>query len=157
MLVIGIGNDHRGDDAAGLAVVRRLRGLDPAITVVEAGDPSRLAELWAGHDQVVLVDAGRSGRAPGTVRRIDGRRASLALSPASAGTHGVGVAEAIGLAASIGRTPDTLVVWTVEGARFEPGAPMCDEVAQRLDEVALRILVEARLAAASPRPVRREG
>ena len=47
-LVIGIGNDFRGDDAAGLMVARRLRGtpLHDVEIVESAGDAAALMELW---------------------------------------------------------------------------------------------------------------
>jgi hydrogenase maturation protease len=68
--VVGFGNDLVGDDGCGLAVVRRLRG--PGVPRVEEGhsDSLRLPSLWAGEDEIWLVDALVRGAAPGTVHRL---------------------------------------------------------------------------------------
>ena len=68
--MVGFGNDLVGDDGCGLAVVRRLR--DPAGPRAEEGhsDSLRLPSLWAGEDEVWLIDALVRGAAPGTVHRL---------------------------------------------------------------------------------------
>ena len=65
--IIGCGNSDRGDDAAGLLVVRRLRtlGVDADIAVEQNGDGLALIEQWAGCEKVILIDATRSGGSPG--------------------------------------------------------------------------------------------
>ena len=64
-LVIGVGNAARGDDAAGLLAARRLGGIELE------GDPTALLDLFDGIDEAAVVDAVRSGAAPGTVHRFD--------------------------------------------------------------------------------------
>jgi len=46
--VIGVGNPWRGDDAAGLAVARLLRGtVSPEVEVLEReGEPTGLVDAW---------------------------------------------------------------------------------------------------------------
>ena len=70
-LVIGVGNALRGDDGAGLEVVRRARALaTPAATrrrrsgAASTRASAGLLELWEGAGAVVLVDAIRSGAGP---------------------------------------------------------------------------------------------
>ena len=75
-MVIGVGNAWRGDDGAGLAVARRVRELAPAgveVREVES-DATALVDVWSGAEHVVVVDAARSGAAPGTVRCPPPRR-----------------------------------------------------------------------------------
>ena len=60
MMVIGVGNPWRRDDGAGLEVARRVGGL------LHEGDCMRLLDAWAGHDDVAVVDAARSGGRAGT-------------------------------------------------------------------------------------------
>ena len=66
---------------------------------------SRCSTRWAGADEVVVVDAVRSGAPPGT--RAPLRRAGEPLPPAlrGASTHAFGLAEAIELARALGRLP----------------------------------------------------
>jgi len=136
VLVIGVGNPDRGDDGAGVAVVRHLRGrVGPGVRLIELpSNLTRLVDCWHASDVVVLVDATSSGAAPGTVRRFDATSAPLpARTFQGHSTHGFGVAEAIELARALGRLPRQLVVYGIEGARFgaETGLSAPVEVAAR--------------------------
>jgi hydrogenase maturation protease len=145
VLVIGVGNALRGDDAAGLAVARHVRAAAPAgITVLEhGGEPASLLELWRDAHAAVVVDAIDSGVAPGTVRRIDARRAPLPVALGSASTHGIGVAEAIELGRALDRLPDRLVLFCVEGEDFGPHPGLVPEVERALGAVAEAVAAEA--------------
>ena len=51
MVVIGVGNEMRGDDAAGILAARLLRGqLDPGAAVVleQPGEALGLLDQWEG-------------------------------------------------------------------------------------------------------------
>ena len=76
ILVIGIGNEYRGDDGLGLIVARRLRERHlPKVTIMEiGGDLTVLGETWQGAETVILVDAVASGREPGTIYRFEAHR-----------------------------------------------------------------------------------
>jgi hydrogenase maturation protease len=124
--VVGLGAEDRGDDAAGLLVARLVRAAAPVgVEVVEcAGDAGALLECLDGVDRVILVDAARGGR-PGSVDRL----ALAAIPPAAArSTHGMGLAEALGVAAELGVLPADVRVYAVHGRRFDPG-PVSSEVA----------------------------
>jgi hydrogenase maturation protease len=147
VLVVGIGNAMRGDDAAGLEVVRRLceRESVPGVAVrTLEGEGIGLLDLWEGVRAVVLVDSVRSGAAPGTVRRLDAGAEPLpAELRSSSSTHAVGVAEAIEVARALGRLPRRLVLYGVEGDRFDAGAALSSPVAAAIDAVVARVLEEA--------------
>jgi hypothetical protein len=66
-VVIGVGNERRGDDAAGLSVVRALSPLlPPGVEVAEThGEAEALVEAWEGADLAVVVDTASSGLPPG--------------------------------------------------------------------------------------------
>jgi hypothetical protein len=59
VLVIGIGNAYRGDDAAGLAVAEWIRAAAPPDVAVvrHEGEPISLLETWDQARDVYLVDA----------------------------------------------------------------------------------------------------
>ena len=88
---------------------------------------------WEGRDRVVLIDAMRSGSPPGTVRRFDAGRGDLPDGAFACSSHLYGPAEAVALARSLGRLPESLVVYGVEGADFTLGAGLSPEVASALD------------------------
>ncbi len=146
-LVIGIGNPDRGDDAAGVRVVERLRSLAPPGVRLETvgGDLLTLLDLWAGAESVVLVDAMVSGAEAGSVRRLDasdrGLREQLGTFVSS---HAFGLGDAIELARNLGRLPERLVVYGVEADQIGPGAPLSDAVARAIPVVAEEILEECR-------------
>jgi hydrogenase maturation protease len=143
--VIGVGNPLRGDDAAGLEAVRRLGQVPAGIDVIcHEGDGSGLLELWWGAAAVLVVDAVRTGAAPGTVHRYEAGTAPLPDGACSASTHTVSVAGAIELARALGCLPPTVVVFGVEGAEFAVGAELSDPVAAAIGSVAGLVAGEAR-------------
>ena len=143
-MVIGVGNALRGDDAAGLVVARRARerGLE---AIEQEGEPVGLIEAFAGHETVVVVDAVRSGARPGTVHRCDVSAAPLpAPFSAAASTHALGLGEAIELARALDRLPSRIVVFGVEGERFDTGAALSEAVVSALDPLLDAVVAELR-------------
>jgi hydrogenase maturation protease len=129
-MVIGVGSRWAGDDAAGLAVARRVGGCELG------GDPASLLDAWAGADHVVVVDAAASGAPPGTIRHFDARAGRLPARLMRCSTHALGVAEAIELARALGRLPARLEVYAIEGARFTAGAGLSPAVEQAVGKLA---------------------
>ena len=147
MLVIGVGNELRHDDGAGLEIVRRVRheARDPAIDVDELeGGPLGLLDAWHGRVAAVVVDTMRSGAGPGTIRRFDASHDPLPSREGASSTHAVGVGEAIELARTLDRLPARLIVYAVEGRRFDAGLGLSDEVGAIVPELTARVLNEAR-------------
>ncbi len=146
-MVVGVGNALRGDDGAGLEVVRRLRERAEAIGVAVReleGEGLGLLDLWDGARAVVLVDSVRSGAAPGTVHRIEATDRPLSATlGGSSSTHAVGVGDAIELARALGRLPSRLVLYGGEGHQFETGSQLSASIATILDSVVELVLREA--------------
>jgi hydrogenase maturation protease len=130
MLLIGVGNPWRGDDAAGLEVARRVGGF------AHEGDCTGLVELWSGHDEVALVDAASSGGEAGTVHRLEAGDKPLPAQLLRSSTHAFGVADAIELARALGRLPETVRVYAIEGSDFTAGAGLSPAVQQAVEQVA---------------------
>jgi hydrogenase maturation protease len=141
LIVIGVGNAWRGDDAAGLAVARRLRERGPqGIEVRELeGDASTLVDAWAGAPHVVVVDAAASGAPPGTVRRFDAVSAPLPVHSVRSSTHAFGVPDAVELSRALGRLPGRLDVYAIEGETFLAGARLSPAVDRAVDELVAEI------------------
>jgi hydrogenase maturation protease len=138
-LVVGVGNPWRGDDAAGLVVADRVRAQARGVPVETLeGDVSALVHLWAGHDDVALVDAASSGAPPGTLHELRHDDGSLQAAALRSSTHAFGVADAVGLAAALGRLPARLEIYAIEGEDFSLGAPLSPAVARTVDALAER-------------------
>ena len=142
MLVIGIGNELRGDDAAGLEVARRLSSNEFEVRE-HAGEGVDLLEMWSGIDAVVLVDAVRSGAPPGTLHRIDASHEPVPARLSRTSSHAIGAAEAIELARALGRLPGTVVVYGVEGMDYSAGAELSPAVVPAIARAAEAITREA--------------
>ncbi len=144
VLVIGVGNPYRRDDAAGRAAVRRLRERVPASITVEEhdGEGVGLMDAWQGADVVILVDAIASGGAPGTVYRFEAHTAPLPAVFARDSTHAIGVPEAVELARALGRLPARVIVYGIEGRDFTAGEGLSPDVERAVPEIVARVLGE---------------
>lgn len=149
ILVIGVGNEYRSDDAAGLVVARRLRRLSLGnVTVIEAsGEGTDLMESWKGADTVIIVDAASSGAKPGTIHRIDARAQRIPTGLLRYSTHAFSVGEAVELARAMNRLPPRMVVFGIEGERFDEGTVLSRAVQGSVDTVVDLVLKQLRTAA----------
>jgi hydrogenase maturation protease len=141
ILVIGVGNEFRGDDAVGVLVARVLMDQNlPGVQVIEqSGECSDLLVAWEDAAVVFLIDAIQSGVQPGTIHRFEAHERPLPTDFFSFSSHAFGVAGAIELARSLGNLPEYLLVLGVEAQQFETGAPISPMV-QRAAEDLLQIL-----------------
>jgi hydrogenase maturation protease len=145
MLVIGVGNAYRRDDAAGLVIARRLREEtgDAIMVHEERGAGADLIDVWQDAAVVILLDAVSSGATPGTIVRFDARAQPLPAPFFRSSTHAVGVAEAIELARALGALPPRLIVYGVEGADFTAGEGLSLDVEKAVQAVVRLVLDDA--------------
>lgn len=136
-LVIGVGNEYRGDDAIGLIVARRVRALNlPNVQVIESdGEFTKLMESWKDAVRVILIDAVQSGAAIGTIHRVDVNKEELSTRLFSASTHAFGVAEAIALSKAMGQLPECFTIFGIEARNFEMGSLLSVEVATAVEKI----------------------
>jgi hydrogenase maturation protease len=148
IVVIGIGNEYRGDDGVGIAVTRRLRErfLSKITVLEETGEGAALIDSWKGARWVMLVDAVRSGAPPGTIHRLDGRAAPVPTGFFHYSTHAFSVAEAIELARSLKQLPPHLILYGIEGENFAAGVGLSPVVEQAVENLVERVAIEVREA-----------
>ena len=143
-LIIGIGNRFRGDDAAGPCVIDRLNS-DPirgAVVLESSGEIAELIEKWDKADLVFVADAVSSGSPAGTIHRFEVNREPLPVSAFQTSTHAFSLAEAVELARTLGRLPQRLVVYGIEGNDFGHGCDLSGPVTMAIETVASRIRAE---------------
>jgi len=142
VLVIGVGNDYRHDDAVGLIVARRLREKNLQHVAVRemSGEGTALISAWQGADRVIIIDAVQSGAVPGTIFCFEAHREPISVDFFRYSTHAFGVAEAIETARSLGQLPQSLIIYGIEGRDFSVGEGLSPEVKQAVEEVAQMIL-----------------
>jgi hydrogenase maturation protease len=143
-LIIGIGSDLRGDDAAGLVAARQLRNRVPSgVEVIEHhGDGTALITHWLEFDHVIVIDAMISGAETGVIRRIDALSDSLPPQLSASSTHSFGLEEALDLARQLNQLPKRLVVYGIEGKSFSMGTGLSSGVQEAVSVVVEQILQE---------------
>jgi hydrogenase maturation protease len=141
LLIVGCGNRDRGDDAAGLLVVERLRSMGIAAQG-HSGEGLALMEIWSAAESVWLIDAVVTGAAPGVISVWDARTAPVSRDAFCTSTHSFGVGEAVELARTLGRLPASLRIYGIEARNFEQGSRPAPEVLAAVDELAHRIAKE---------------
>ena len=146
-LVLGLGNEYAGDDAAGVLAVRALRGaLAGMADVVEsAASGLALIEVFAGYERAVIVDSIRTGRSPaGTIIEPGLGELGRATAPS---LHQAGIPELAAVARRLGMGfPDRTRVLAVEVAGpLMFGTPLSEPVAAAVVPLARRILDQIRL------------
>ena len=137
ILIIGLGNDYRGDDAVGRAVARRLQAIagDYVRVLEESGEGVALMESWKGGDFVILIDAVHSSAAAGTIHRFDAATQPVPGSFFHYSTHAFSVAEAVELARALNQLPPQLVIYGIEGKNFDSRVGLSPEVKMAAEEL----------------------
>ena len=138
IVVIGIGQSLRGDDAAGLAAVRQWQEKFPETASrpeirVEASELPGLAlsDLIADFDVAILVDAVQSNAAPGTIHRI-GEKDLSAFSSDAKSAHGWGVAETLTLSRQLNQKLPAIRIIGIEAAQMVMGAGMSEAIEEAI-------------------------
>ncbi len=143
VLVIGVGNMYRGDDAAGLAVVQRLRekSLQGVSIVEHHSDVLALLETLrnASGDvsAIVVVDAVCSGARTGTVHRFNIGNVPTLPQYSTFSTHAFGLKDTLQLARTLNLLPAHSVLYGIEVENFAEGVGLSPPV-----EKAVEVVVE---------------
>ncbi|OGW97009.1 MAG: hypothetical protein A2Z81_06440 [Omnitrophica WOR_2 bacterium GWA2_45_18] len=144
IFLIGIGNEFRQDDGAGILTVRALKVKNIAgVAMAEhRGEGLDLLELWKGYSTVFLIDAVSSGGKPGTIYRVEIPPEEIPKDKFCCSTHAMSVAEGIALAQAIHQIPEKLIIYGIEGKSFDHGPGFSQEVQSAVRELTARITEE---------------
>jgi hydrogenase maturation protease len=141
LLLIGIGNEFRGDDGLGPLVAREVkrRSLPGVAVVEESGEGTSLMQAWEGSHRVIVVDAVSSGQIPGTLHQFDVATLPLPRRFFHSSSHTFGLAEAIELARELHTLPGSMLVYGIEGEVFEAGVGLSQRVVKSVPELLQRM------------------
>lgn len=142
VLIIGIGNRYRGDDALGCLIADEIKSVAPrSVEIIEhSGEPASLIDSWQGRKYVILIDAVSSGVAAGTIHHIDLQAQALPKEFRSYSTHAFGIAEAVELARALNKLPPKIVFYGIEGKSFAADTKLSEalhESAKKLQQLIL--------------------
>jgi hydrogenase maturation protease len=137
VILIGVGNEFRTDDGLGVLVAReiRRRGFQGIEILEHTGEGSSLMLAWGGAAAVLIVDAVASGAEPGFVHRVDASTTTIPRHFFHYSSHEFGVIEAIEMARHLRQLPPTLLLYGIEGERYEQGMGLSDAVVRSVPDL----------------------
>lgn len=147
LAVIGCGNLLRADDGAGPVLIRELweGGVPPRVRLVDGGTAGMdVAFQMRGAARVILVDAARTGTAPGTVFKIPGPEVEELPPLAGLHTHSFRWDHALAFARWLlaDGYPADVTVYLIEAADFTPGGAVSPPVRAGMNKVHALIRAE---------------
>jgi len=145
ILVIGLGNLLRGDDAIGPSVVEELtrRGLPEGVTALDGGTGGLdLLQVLEGWKRVVVIDAANIEREPGQFIRFAPDQARLAHAADRFSLHNAGLSEVLALANVLGRSLPEMVIFGVQPAEIGWGEGLSPALEAALPALADAVLEE---------------
>lgn len=132
--IVGLGTCLGRDDAIGLALVGELAmeaAFAPRCLLLESADAATVAaSLLDWQCPVILVDAANMGLAPGECRFFSDSDASIILEDSSVSTHGLGLAEGLELARTLG-FDQSACIFGVQPFDLSPGQALSPEMTGR--------------------------
>ncbi len=144
VVIIGQGNEFRGDDGAGPEVIRRLKAIkfkSRARVKLFSGpvDIARIIEFWDGAKLAIFIDAAISDNPPGTIHIFSPLTSPIPeeLQIQSTTHDAPSVTQAVELGRALGRLPKELIVYAIDGREFSSKAGIIAEV-----EKAVGLVVE---------------
>ncbi|AYE95860.1 peptidase M52 [Mycobacterium paragordonae] len=136
VVVIGLGNRYRRDDALGVTSARALGDLAlPGVEIVtDIVDPLTLLDVWSGARLAVIIDAAvTTGSAAGHIRCCDLDELLSSAKPLS--SHSIDVGRTYELGQALGRVPEALQIYAVDVADTDHGIGFTAQVEQALPRV----------------------
>ena len=142
ILLVGIGNEFRGDDAVGLLVTERIRRLNCShVEILTLSDHlDSLLDLWPNYELAILVNAICSGAEVGTIYCRDLLRQPLPHTVTTTSTHSLDPLQLVRMARTLNRCPRNLFLVGIEGCDFAAGASISHHVRTALPLAVEQIL-----------------
>ena len=144
-LILGVGNLLMSDEGLGVHVIKQLvrdYQLPEQVQVLDGGTLGMdLLYYLEGTENLLLVDAVETGKAPGTMVRLEGDQVpaflSIKISP-----HQLGVPDMLAAAKLKDVYPQRIVLWGVQPELLEIGLDLSPTVASKVKPIIESILTQ---------------
>ena len=146
-VIVGLGNRFRGDDRAGLELAARLRDrVPPGIEVIAIdGDPTRLLDIFAAAELVLVADAVAADGSSAGVYRFDASDQPIPGAVFGSSTHAFGLADTIELARALGKLNARVLVYGIAGTDFSASDELTPTVLAALEIAGEQMLADLAL------------
>jgi len=141
-LIIGVGNEFRSDDRAGIVVSKKIKEKigNKAKVIQHDGDGASLIDMWKNAGKVILVDAVSYGAVPGKIHFVDAARNQLPKEIKHHSSHLFGIADAVETSRVLKKLPPVFHIYGIEGKSFKNGTEMSREVINAVNRVVNKII-----------------
>jgi hydrogenase maturation protease len=147
VLVLGLGNILLQDEGVGVRVVEQLQRqyrIAGAVEVLDGGTAGMsLLEHISNRDHLIVVDAVRTGQAPGTVITLSGEEVP-AFFQSRVSPHQMGLADMLAALELMGEKPADVTVIGVEPKDLDVGLELSDLVSRSMDTLVGRLVGKLR-------------
>ena len=147
VLVLGLGNILLQDEGVGVRVVEQLQRqyrIAGAVEVLDGGTAGMsLLEHIRNRDHLIVVDAVRTGQAPGTVITLSGDEVPVFFQ-SRVSPHQMGLADTLAVLDLMGEKPADITVIGVEPQNLDVGLELSDLVSTRVDALVGRLVGKLR-------------
>jgi hydrogenase maturation protease len=159
VLVLGIGNVLLRDEGAGVRALERLEAkyeLPERVQTLDGGTMGLdLLPYIEQASSLLILDAVRTGRLPGSLVRLEGDEIPSVLA-LKLSVHQVGFQELLAASLFRGTLPSRIVLFGIEPASVDWGLELSEEVADALDSMAAAAVQELQGWGMTVRPVKRQ-
>jgi hydrogenase maturation protease len=144
--IISLGNELRGDDSIGPAVINKLQSMDlpGSVKLIDAGsDAFTVLEHLIAKDPILLIDCAQMGKQPGEFLKSKIENSNINSFEKSISLHGFSFGEVFKMAEHFGQIPDCTIIG-VEPKSIEFGQKLSEEVKQSLPSIINMVIEEAK-------------
>ncbi len=146
-LVLGIGNLLIGDEGVGCRTIEELcrrYSMPPEVQCIDGGTAGfELLTYLDGRREVILIDALRDDRAPGTVVKVEDEHVPRAFL-ARTTPHQLGICDVLAAAELTGIQPERLVLFGIEPKDLDIGLTLSPEVQAAMEKVVHAVVDQLR-------------
>ncbi len=136
VLVLGLGNILLSDEGVGVKAVEELErryNCSDAVEIIDGGTIGlELLPYFEKRSHILIIDAVKSGKNPGTIVRIEDPPAYFR---SRTSPHQIGLADVMGVAVITNNMPRNITLFGIEPKQLSTGLSLSDEVSQNLSRL----------------------
>jgi len=143
VLVLGLGNILLSDEGAGVKAIEELKNrydCSDAVEIIDGGTMGlELLPYFEERSHILIIDAVKTGRKPGTIVRIDDPPAYFG---SKTSPHQIGLADVMGVAVITDIMPQYITLFGIEPKQLSTGLVLSTEVASNLSRLVDMVAAE---------------
>lgn len=138
IVILGVGNLLLRDEGFGVHLIKILRKEDlgyPNVEIVDGGTSPEIVSLVEGASKLIIIDAVKGGKEPGTIYRFNINDVSFTNSPMGLSLHQMGVADSLKMLELLGKQPKTTIVIGIEPMTIDYGLELSQEIQGKMPQI----------------------